>query len=568
MKMMKRRALLALALCVALTLPGCSGGTAGREPDPTPTPTPAATAPAQPTEEAGSGDEGGATGYSLEFWDQVDSWKQTTNAKYNVTYYTANVVYCSNPTHPGVQSMDIYCPAAYLNEDGTLNTAAKVGQYTAETAPIVYWNSHGSYIGMGPFKISGNSTRATQYGWVLNMIDNGVVVCMVGERGKQTKDEDDNVIGRGPVAIADLKAGVRFLKHNDAVLPGDAQRIISVGTSSGGAMSALLGASGNNSYYDSYLEAIGACMDETDDVFATQAYCPITDFPHADYAYEWMFGQDNADATDFQKALSEKLTLEYVSYINGLGLEDENGKALTLAEDGSKSGSYYDWLLEKYEAAFEDYAENFETDYQHATGAGSGAADAETLVWLDYDAATGKAAMVTPEGYDSALDALVLTGFRSRQKSVLAFDSFDPYGGDNEVFGAQGTKAGEEGSARHFNQRIAELIEELKDDYPEEYEQYYQAYYDDSHIPEVEDWVIYLNAYSFVTGLAESDISPHFRINMGVEDADTAPMVSSTLALLLQKNGVDAQFNLMWAWGHNDVDTPTGLLEWIQSICP
>ena len=112
--------------------------------------------------------------YSLEFTDQVQEWKKSTNAKFGVTYVTATAVYCQYPTHPGVQSVAIYAPADYVNEDGTINKTAQVGQYTAETAPMVYWNSSGSYIGMGPFKINGNSTRSTQYGWVLNLINNEI----------------------------------------------------------------------------------------------------------------------------------------------------------------------------------------------------------------------------------------------------------------------------------------------------------------------------------------------------------------------------------------------------------
>lgn len=539
MRQLKRACVAALALCLAFTATACSEKPA----------------------------EGGdIIPNSHEFNEQVKSWELKSNAKFNVSYYTASATYCTNPT--GGQTMDLYVPVSYLNEDGTVNKTAKVGNYTAETAPIIYWNSHGSYIGMGPFTLAGLSTRATQNGWVISMINEGFVICMVGERGKTTTDEDGNVIGRGPVAIADLKAGVRFLKHNDAVIPGSSERIISVGTSSGGAMSALLGTSGNNPYYDSYLEEMGACMEETDDVFATQAYCPITDLSHADYAYEWMFAQDTEGLTDFQKALSEKLIAEYVAYINGLELTDENGNPLTLAEDGSKSGTYYDWLLTKYEAAFEDYAQHFETSYKGiASYADGGAADADSLIWLDYDAATGKATMVTPDGYDSALDALVLTGYCGRQKECTSFDSLEPIGTDNDVFGVQGSKIGAADSARHFNQRIAEIIAELKDEFPEEYEQYYQAYYDDSHAAEVEEWSIYLNSYSFLVGEAESDISPYFRINMGTQDADTSCTVSATLALLLAKNGIDTEFNLMWGWGHNDVDTPTGLIDWVKSIC-
>ncbi|MGN0814661.1 MAG: subtype B tannase [Candidatus Coproplasma sp.] len=505
--------------------------------------------------------------YSLEFCDQVESWQSASNAKYGVSYYTASAVYCANPTNPGNQSLALYVPDAYINDDGTVNRTAKVGNYTAATAPIIYWNSHGSYIGMGPFTIAGNSTRSTNYGWVINILKEGMVICMVGERGKTSVDADGNVVGRGPVAVSDLKAGVRFLRHNKDDIPGDTERIISVGTSSGGATSALLGASGNCSYYDTYLQEMGAVMDERDDVYATQAYCPITDFDHADYAYEWMFWQDDAELTDFQKALSEKFRVEYASYINGLELTDGEGNALTLAEDGTKSGTYYDWLLTKYEESFEHYIQNYETDYKgYSTEKGNGAEFLDQYDWITYDQATGKAEMVTPEGYDSALDALVLT-YRARQKTCPSFDRLEPAGTDNDVFGPQGPKAGSEEGARHFNQRIAEMIEELKDEFPEEYNLYYQAYYDDSHVEEVEDWVVYLNAYSFVTGAAESDVSPNFRINMGAHDADTSITVSATLALLLEKSGVNTEFNILWDWGHNDVDTPTGLCDWVKSIC-
>lgn len=60
-------------------------------------------------------------------------------------------------------------------------------------------------------------------------------------------------------------------------MAGDANKIISIGTSAGGAMSALLGTTGNSEDYKFYLEEIGAVMDSADDVYAVQVYCPITD---------------------------------------------------------------------------------------------------------------------------------------------------------------------------------------------------------------------------------------------------------------------------------------------------
>lgn len=139
MNVIKRIFLCATALSLALTLFGCGGEAVGE------TTAPSSTVPStqasETTGQTDSGVEETPTAYSLEFREQVESWTQATNSKFHVSYYSANAVYCSNPTHAGVQSMDIYCPVDYLNEDGTLNTTAQVGQYTAETAPIVFWNS-------------------------------------------------------------------------------------------------------------------------------------------------------------------------------------------------------------------------------------------------------------------------------------------------------------------------------------------------------------------------------------------------------------------------------------------
>lgn len=536
------------------------------------------TDPTQPSDGTETGNPDGsnttveADPLSLEFSEKGITWVAKSHKKSGLNYYTGSesICYVSNPTHKGIQSLQMYIPEAYMNEDGTMNKTAVVNGYTVETAPIIYWNSHGSYIGKGPFGLSETSVQSIKNYWVHNMVDYGFVVCMVGERGKQTTNDEGGVIGRGPIAVVDLKAGVRFLKHNDADMPGDANKIISVGTSSGGAMSALLGTSGNNSYYDTYLAEIGAYMgeDADDSVFGTMAYCPITDLPHADYAYEWMFNSDNDELTDFQKALSDKLKVKYAEYVNAMELKDESGNELTLAEDGSHSGTYYDWLITKYEESFARYAQNWEEQYKGVTqNFGQGASDANDYEWLEWDASTLKAVISAPEGFSNALDAII-SEIRPRSKSVLAFDSFSPIGTDNELFGEMNSKSGAENSARHYSQGVAELINELKEQFSDEWEQYYQSYYDQSHIEEIEDWANYTNSYYFLTdGAGTSDISPNFRLNMGALDSDTSITVSATLSLLLQNAGINTEFNIMWDWGHNDCDTPTGLREWVDSIC-
>ena len=177
------------------------------------------------------------------------------------------------------------------------------------------------------------------------------------------------------------------MRHNAGKLPGDTEKIISNGTSAGGALSTLIGATGDSKDYEPYLQALGAA-DERDDIYASSVYCPITDLDHADMAYEWMFNgvntyhqgnmsamkppagnsqakptgvvtnqPDNAPAeaaagtemTAVQQQASNDLKALYPAYINSLHLVDKNGKALTLDENGQ--GSFADYIKSIYMAS-------------------------------------------------------------------------------------------------------------------------------------------------------------------------------------------------------------------------
>ena len=123
-------------------------------------------------------------------------------------------------------------------------------------------------------------------------LSKGYVVASAGARGRTTHDAGGLYTGKAPADVVDLKAGIRYLKYNDSRMPGDANKIISNGTSAGGAMSVLLGATGDNPDYEPYLRSLGAA-DASDDIFAVSAYCPITNLDHADMAYEWQFNGIN-----------------------------------------------------------------------------------------------------------------------------------------------------------------------------------------------------------------------------------------------------------------------------------
>lgn len=124
---------------------------------------------------------------------------------------------------------------------------------------------------------------------------------------------------------------MRYLRYNDDLIPGESELIFTDGTSAGGAMSSLLGATGNGLEYEPLLKKMGAA-DTRDDVFAAICYCPITDLNHADMEYEWLYGCTNKgvrNLNEAQIAISDELASECPAYINSLNLKDEKGEALT-----------------------------------------------------------------------------------------------------------------------------------------------------------------------------------------------------------------------------------------------
>lgn len=160
---------------------------------------------------------------------------------------------------------------------------------------------------------------------------------------------DGVYVGRGelPMSIVDLKAAIRYLHYNKGVIPGDPDKIIADGTSSGGGMSALLGVTGNSRHYDKYLMDIGAAP-ARDDIYCSVVNSPITDFQHIDIAYEWMFGTDRvkglfADDPVFT-AMNRAMAARYEEYVNSLELKHpETGTPIGFGE----TDTYTPYFLEQ-----------------------------------------------------------------------------------------------------------------------------------------------------------------------------------------------------------------------------
>ena len=194
------------------------------------------------------------------------------------------------------------------------------------------------------------------------ILSRGYVLVSYGCRGRNDKPGDDGLYrGHSPATVADTKAVIRYLRANDALLPaGDLDRITITGTSGGGALSTLIAASGDSTDFFPELCAIGAAgiaregdgyvSTLSDAVYAVIAYCPITDLPHADMAYEWTYKNARAalEDVDFNTdpegkpivnytvknytvypEVSEYLAGLYAEYVDGLGLELDDGAPLT-----------------------------------------------------------------------------------------------------------------------------------------------------------------------------------------------------------------------------------------------
>lgn len=203
-----------------------------------------------------------------------------------VEYYTADAVYAEKPALESAEFLRLYAPASYLTEgeDGSfaVNPEGAVESstgltYTAENAPVLIHNTSGGYSA---------SYCEVAPSLLMGYLKEGYVAVEVQTRGKETQDENGNYIGQFPALIVDMKAAVRWLKANDDLVPGSGDAIISRGFSSGGAVSAMLGATGNSPIFESYLEEIGAA-DATDDILIALASAPITNLSSADASYEW-----------------------------------------------------------------------------------------------------------------------------------------------------------------------------------------------------------------------------------------------------------------------------------------
>ncbi|MFF5078742.1 subtype B tannase [Actinoplanes sp. NPDC000266] len=331
----------------------------------------------------------------------------------SVTYrFWKNIVYVAAPVDAAYQSLNVSVP---VKIDGKA--------VDATGAPILLSNSVGGYMPSSVATatgVGGAAMAVTNGNAMLNaggeMVSNaklalaaGHVVVEPGARGRTLVTSAGVYYGTAPAAIVDLKAAVRYVRANKGRIPGDVDRIVSSGTSAGGALSALLGASGDSPLYDPYLAALGAA-DASDTIHAVAAYCPITDLEHADMAYEWVWGTNKLSTGKLvDQAASKKLASGFTTYTGKWGVSNPEQHLL---------GTYLRPAATRYLTAL------------------SASARAAYLAKNPFITWKGGQATFTWAGW--------LAHVGARKKTLPAFDAFDLSTGENNLFGTGTTKA------RHF----------------------------------------------------------------------------------------------------------------------
>lgn len=518
----------------------------------------------------------------------------------NDIYWQVGVVYVANPASLDYETLGIYVPGAYLeasaNGDGTYTASVKpdaqVGQFTAATAPYVLpVNTPGFNASQAPTWLADGIASYTQA---------GMIYLQPGIRGRDntTDSQGQEVVGGAPWGVTDLKAAIRYVRYNKDVLPGDTDKIVSFGHSGGGAQSAILGASGDSTLYNPYLEDLGAAMKDkdgnpiSDAPYGTMTWSPITSLDYADAAYEWNLGQfadsnTRAEGT-FTQALSQDLAKEYANYINQLGLKHE-GQALTLTESSEgiyTQGSYATYLEGVVNQSLNNFLDDTSFPYT-SDGAGPGVStesvtyetaqayidslNAETQ-WVTYDAAANRAKISSLADFAKYV--------KTASKSVPAFDALDRSLAENAVFGVA------DANELHFDQLVARLLKNNQAKY-ESLTDWNSQYVTDFEsdlaktdslgktIAERQDLynpMFYLtSAYS---GYQTSKPASHWRIRSGLSQGDTALTVETNLALALenQANGAVKSVDFATVWGQgNTTAERTGhasanFIQWVQEI--
>jgi hypothetical protein len=465
---------------------------------------------------------------------------KTSSGEKKVTYHSyLHILYVANPVDKDYQSLNISVPVKIDETD-----------INASNAPILFVIGVGGYMSVNNAKSSNgfrpgggmNISPADlkkdmqkkpegmlpmiggpgEMGQVSDRSDlalaAGYVVVSPGCRGRDCTASDGSYYGKAPAAIVDLKAAVCYIRHNKGILPGNTDRIVSVGCSAGGAISSLLGASGNSPLYDSYLREIGAA-DENDNIWGCAAYSPIADVEHADGAYEWMYGALPLAKGLVDQELSAQLKKQFTEYQESLNLQGKNTFGIITAVN------YGEYLLQNYLfPSANKYLSNLTDEKRN-----------EYLTnnkWITYK---NNNASFTFSDYVAHV---------GRMKDLPAFDDFELKQPETIEFGNKTT------DARHFTNFSLQYTSGNKNTEIDN---------------EVKTLVNLMNPMYFI-GQNSSVCAGYWWLRNGTSDNHTSQTVMVNMATSLENRKKDVNALLFWDGGHCADNDPEGFIEWMGKV--
>ena len=472
--------------------------------------------------------------FDINNYESMTGTVDNKEIKYRAFEY---IPYVSNPIDIDQQYINIYIPEEYFN-NGTVNG------YNTQTAPIFMPNNVGGYMPSQPMapKVENNKPNSALYA-----LSRGYVVASPATRGRTNKASDGNFIGKAPAVIVDLQAATAYLHANDATMPGNAKRIITNGTSAGGAVSLLQGATGNTSDYQPYLQALGAATASTD-VYASSAYAPITNLDAADMAYEWSYngitsfnkvtmGQgelpqanvggapapiqrsvQRVNLTNDDVAYSDLLKSHFPDYVNNLQLRDRTGVILKLDKKGN--------------GTFKQYVKSFIIDA--ANKAKSNGTDLSRYSFLILDKNTGLVKDIDWDAYNS---------FTSRSKAPGAFDSRANDSGENSLFGTSTS------DTNHFTITAALHDTTTNND----------VYVENAKI------VTMMNPMNYL-GSPSATNAKYYRIRYGTADSNTSVAIPLIVGTRAQNLGYSVDIATPFGVDHAGDYDLQDLFNWMDSI--
>ena len=472
--------------------------------------------------------------FDVKNYESMSTTVDNKEIKYRAFEY---IPYVANPIDIDQQYMNIYVPEEYFN-NGTING------YNTQTAPIFMPNAVGGYM---PSQAMTPKVENGKPNSVLYALSRGYVVASPATRGRTNKASDGNFIGKAPAVIVDLQAATAYLHANDSTMPGNANRIITNGTSAGGAVSLLQGATGNNSDFQPYLQALGAATAATN-VYAVSAYAPITNLDAADMAYEWSYkgitsfnkvtmGQGelpqanvggntappqrtmqrvnlNADDVAYSNLLSE----HFPEYVNNLQLHDSMGRVLKLDKNGN--------------GTFKNYVKAFIIDA--ANKAQAKGTDLSKHTYFVRDGKTGAIKDINWEAYNQ---------FVSRSKAPGAFDSRSNDSGENNLFGTSST------DNNHFTITAA-----LHDTTPNQ-----DVYVENAKI------VTMMNPMNYLGSPAATN-ARYYRIRYGTADSNTSVAIPLIVGTRAQNLGYNVDMATPFDVDHSGDYDLDELFNWMDNI--